>query len=438
MESRDDSAEVAEAKAFMDAFRKRATETSELHASDPGAGAGKSRLLIEISSSRPDDMVGTETPRAALTSLSFILRNLGVFQAVLIGRGKFSEVYSGRDAEGRANGHAIKVAKDAASLVSIKEGQAGTEAYALHLGAMYSKSGGSSPFLSSSILMAVPAAGGQYVAVLLMDEAKGTATEVVKMLAEGIKSDGSFSQPGLEMARDFVRAVLERLFPLHFLLIAHRDLKPANLLMKGVNVFLADPAFAMFSTSRHIPVPSPRASPPTPKRTPQLGSGRAQNILHGAIAGTDVRRSPPANQAQREIVRINASELETIFSKQFRVRDNAGTHVYTGPEFPYNRHLGTMTSSDFLPGDMWAVGIILLQILSGDKFKWMRDQTQKTTMADSSPQDFWVKYLCCSGMPSVDPAVLAAIDLVRGLLRADPAARLTCSAALAHPFLQRR
>jgi hypothetical protein len=212
----------------MDAFRKRATETSELHASDPGAGAGKSRLLIEISSSRPDDMVGTETPRAALTSLSFILRNLGVFQAVLIGRGKFSEVYSGRDAEGRANGHAIKVAKDAASLVSIKEGQAGTEAYALHLGAMYTKSGGSSPFLSSSIL------------------------------------------------------------------------------------------------------------------------------------------------------------------------------------------------------------------LSGDKFKWMRDQTQKTTMADSSPQDFWVKYLCCSGMPSVDPAVLAAIDLVRGLLRADPAARLTCSAALAHPFLQRR
>ena len=69
-------------------------------------------------------MVGTETSRAALTSLSFILRNLGVFQAVLIGRGKFSEVYSGRDAEGRANGHAIKVAKDAASLVSIKEGQA--------------------------------------------------------------------------------------------------------------------------------------------------------------------------------------------------------------------------------------------------------------------------------------------------------------------------
>jgi serine/threonine protein kinase len=422
----------------MDAFRKRATETSELHASDPGAGAGKSRLLIEISSSRPDDMVGTETPRAALTSLSFILRNLGVFQAVLIGRGKFSEVYSGRDAEGRANGHAIKVAKDAASLVSIKEGQAGTEAYALHLGAMYSKSGGSSPFLSSSILMAVPAAGGQYVAVLLMDEAKGTATEVVKMLAEGIKSDGSFSQPGLEMARDFVRAVLERLFPLHFLLIAHRDLKPANLLMKGVNVFLADPAFAMFPTSRHIPVPSPGASPPTPKRTPQLGSGRAQSMLLRATGGTDLQRSPPANQTPRAIVEIKPSELETIFSKQFRLRNNSGTHVFTGPEFPYNRDIGTMMSSDFLPGDMWAVGIIMLQILSRDTAPWTSEQMEKAAMANSSQQDFWLKYLRCSGPPSADPVVLRAIDLVSGLLRADPAERLTCSAALAHPFLHRQ
>ncbi len=141
MESQDDSAEVAEAKAFMDAFRKRSTETSEFQALDPGAGAGKSRLFIEISSSRPYDLVVTETPWAALTSLSFILRNLGVFQAVLIGRGKFSQVYSGRDAEGRANGHAIKVGKTTVSLVSIKEGQAGTEPYAMHLGAMYSKSG---------------------------------------------------------------------------------------------------------------------------------------------------------------------------------------------------------------------------------------------------------------------------------------------------------
>jgi hypothetical protein len=54
----------------MDAFRKRATETSEFRASDPGAG--DSRLFIEINSSRPEDLVVTSTPQAALTSLSFI------------------------------------------------------------------------------------------------------------------------------------------------------------------------------------------------------------------------------------------------------------------------------------------------------------------------------------------------------------------------------
>ncbi len=53
VESRDNSAEVAEAKAFLDAFRKKAKETSEFHASDPGAGAENSLLSIEISLSRP-------------------------------------------------------------------------------------------------------------------------------------------------------------------------------------------------------------------------------------------------------------------------------------------------------------------------------------------------------------------------------------------------
>ena len=97
-----------------------------------------------------------------------------------------------------------------------------------------------------------------------------------------------------------------------------------------------------------------------------------------------------------------------------------------------------MMSSDFLPGDMWAVGIIMLRILSRDTAPWTSEQMEKAAMANSSQQDFWLKYLRCSGPPSADPVVLRAIDLVLGLLRADPAERLTCSAALAHPFLHRQ
>ena len=438
MESRNDSAEVAGAKACLDAFRKRSAETSECHASNPGAGAGNSRRLIEISSAHKD-LIVTEIPRDALTYLSSVLRGFGVYGAVQIGRGKFSEVYSCRNDEGSRTGRAVKVSKTASSLVSIKEGQAGTEAFAMHLGDMCAKTGGLSPFLSASRLLAVPAAGGQYVAVLLMKEAKGTATELVTMLANGIMSHGSFSLPGLEKAGVFVQKVLERLSALHSLRIAHRDLKPANLLMNGDNaVFLSDPGMAIFPTSMHRPAPSlsPEKSPPTPRMPTPLATGRAIQIFQAAT-GQVARRFPPENQAGRSTLIIDPTELETIFSQQFRNRNNAGTHVFTGPEFPFKRNRGTMTSSDFLPGDMWAVGIILLRILSGDKVLWMKDTHEKTTMANSSPQDFWAEYLHCSGTPSADPAVLHAVDLVRGLLRADPAERLTCSTALAHPFLQR-
>jgi hypothetical protein len=210
------------------------------------------------------------------------------------------------------------------------------------------------------------------------------------------------------------------------------------LLRNGLALFISDPALAVLPTSVHGPAPSPGATPPTPRRPSQLGSGRAQSMLLRATGGTDVQRSPPANQTPRAIVEIKPSELETIFSKQFRLRNNSGTHVFTGPEFPYNRDIGTMMSSDFLPGDMWAVGIIMLRILSRDTAPWTSEQMEKAAMANSSQQDFWLKYLRCSGPPSADPVVLRAIDLVLGLLRADPAERLTCSAALAHPFLHRQ
>ena len=96
-----------------------------------------------------------------------------------------------------------------------------------------------------------------------------------------------------------------------------------------------------------------------------------------------MQRSPPANQTPRAIVEIKPSELETIFSKQFRLRNNySGTHVFTGPEFPYNRDISTMMSSDFLPGDMRAVGIIMLRILSGDTAPWTSEQMEKAAMAN--------------------------------------------------------
>ena len=368
---------------------------------------------------------------------------MGIFALTQIGRGHFSEVYSCRGADGHPTGRALKVSKTASSLDSIKEGQAGTEAWALLLGEMSALAGGLSPFvrvMPQMILLAVPVERDQYASVLLMEEGLRTATDDVAKLARGVHfPNGSFSPPGLKAAGQFFKEVLGPLSILHSLDIAHRDLKPANMLRDKDNfLVLSDAGMAVFPTLLHMPVPSPGASPPTPSMRPPIASARARSLLLSSAGPTAVSRSPPANQATRVTIHINPTELQTIFSRQFRNRDNAGTHVFAGPEFPFARRKGAMTSKDFLPGDMWAVGWIFLQILSGYNIRWMESSEEKSMLANSSPQDFWVKHLHRTGTPSMDPAVLCAIDLVRGLLKARPEERLTCSAALAHPFLLSR
>ena len=140
----------------------------------------------------------------ALTVLSVFLRGLNIFGLILIGRGHFSEVYSCRDSNGHPTGLVVKVSKTASSLDSIKEGQAGTEAYALFLGEMLALSGAQSPFVRVNrrlILVAAPAERGQYVSVLFMEEGVRTGTaDVLKLATEIHMPNGSFSPAGLKEA----------------------------------------------------------------------------------------------------------------------------------------------------------------------------------------------------------------------------------------------
>jgi len=373
-----------------------------------------------------------------LTGLSVVFRRWGIFSAVCIGRGHFAEVFSLRDREGNPTGGAVKVSTNASSLESIKMGQAGTEAYALHIGEMLAAAGGSSPFmrlLPWCTLLAVPLQRGVFASALFMTEALRSASADVQRIAGDMHTLNSpFSPSALQETKRFVQSALASLNQLHRLKIAHRDVKPANMLITESNqVVLGDAGMAVFPTSQHRPFSSPGSSPVTPQMS-RLGSGRAAAVYRAA-GGTGLRHSPPANLDPLIPIHINLGELTTIFSAKSRVRDNAGTHVYTGPEFPFSRSMGTMMSKDFLPGDMWAVGWILLQILSGNKVEWIQDGDLKRKMANCSSSQFWTDYLHLTGQPSADPAALCAIDLVRGLLQADPAQRLSCSAALAHPFL---
>ena len=96
------------------------------------------------------------------------------------------------------------------------------------------------------------------------------------------------------------------------------------------------------------------------------------------------------------------------------------------------------TRRDCFPPDIWAVGWILLQILSRYKIQllqYLHKSDDKKKLANSSQQELWTNYLLLSGPLSTDPEVLSVIDLAMVLLREDPAERLTTKQALAHPFL---
>ena len=140
------NAEIA--AAFIAEFIQNAGKTRALHESNPGAGDRNSRLTIETTYpahlTRPD----ISLPREVLNSIAVVLRGMGVRGAVCIGNGKFSEVFSLRDADGNRTGSAVKISTKTSNLDSIKTGQAGTEAYALLVGEMLAASGGGpSPFM---------------------------------------------------------------------------------------------------------------------------------------------------------------------------------------------------------------------------------------------------------------------------------------------------
>lgn len=440
------NAEIA--AAFIAEFIQNAGKTRALHESNPGAGDRNSRLTIETTYPAHLTRPEISLPREVLNSIAVVLRGMGVRGAVCIGNGKFSEVFSLRDADGNRTGSAVKISTKTSNLDSIKTGQAGTEAYALLVGEMLAASGGGpSPFMPQRMLslgctlLAVPLQRGAYASVLFLGEASRTATPDVQRLARAIHAGtGLFVPLALDETRQFLKSLLSSLNQLHRMGIAHRDVKPANILVKDSEaavpeIVLSDAGMAVFPTSQHRPFySSPGSSPVTPQML-RLGSARATAVLNRATGGTEVRLSLPPNIDPLIPIHIQQDELKTIFTSSFRVRDNAGTHVYTGPEFPFNRSKGTMMSTEFLPGDMWAVGWIVLQILSGCKVEWIQDADLKRKMANCSLSQFWSDYLHLPGVPSEDPAALCAIDFVRGLLLADPAQRLSCSAALAHPFL---
>ena len=96
---------AAEAAAVLAGFKRDSEHANALHKSNPGAGEGNSRLVIDITYPLGTSS-GFPLPRRVLENLSVVFRGMGVYRAVHIGSGHFGEVYSLRDGAGRSTGRA--------------------------------------------------------------------------------------------------------------------------------------------------------------------------------------------------------------------------------------------------------------------------------------------------------------------------------------------
>ena len=187
MDSRERAApSAAEAAAVLAGFKRDSEHADALHKSNPGAGEGNSRLVIDITYPLGTSS-GFPLPRRVLENLSVVFRGMGVYRAVHIGSGHFGEVYSLRDGAGRSTGRAVKISKTASSLDSLQGGQAGTEAYAMYLGGLLAAANGCpSPFPRLYNLLAVPIRPDSYVSVLFMEEAlRNTSADVKRRFERG-------------------------------------------------------------------------------------------------------------------------------------------------------------------------------------------------------------------------------------------------------------
>ena len=120
----------------------------------------------------------------------------------------------------------------------------------------------------------------------------------------------------------------------------------------------------------------------------------------------------------------------------------SGTLSYTPPEVIPKLEEGAkyLTARDYQPGDMWALGIILANVLGGSGIRLsLISAHDKKIFAQAEDRVIWRRL---NKLPAAfqDNVVLAqwidVMDLLLSLTREDPAERMTANEVLDHPFLK--
>jgi serine/threonine protein kinase len=338
---------------------------------------------------------------------------------------------------------------------------------------------------STSGAMALPSWGlgkGLYYPALLMEMAISTVYQESRALSKLFFSNpmGVVPDEGFVRLASFVKLVAEPLACMHRLHLAHGDVKEENILaMKvapGVDGYihftvdgkkwtgrLGDCSKSLcFGIEYHTesePVPTEAASSTTSAR--RQHSEVAQNEhqacqplqpdeeINPPAGMTGKRGTVPLGIPMRAIHRYNPvapstpreGESATI---RHKAPQYSGTLAYTPPEAMPTLQDGAefLTSRDYQPGDMWALGIVLANVLGGSNSLnlSMLGSHDKRAFAQAGESVIWQRL---NKLPAalqhdcVPPQWTEVMDLLQSLTRVEPAERMTADEVLQHPFLRK-
>ena len=339
---------------------------------------------------------------------------------------------------------------------------------------------------STSGAMALPSWGmcsshGLYYPALIMQMASSTIDQESCALSKSFFSDpmGVVSAEGFVRLASLIRLIAEPLAAMHSLNSAHRDLKEDNILflrvahsvqgyihfnMEGKKVTgrLGDCSKALyFGVEYHIDMDDS-----THKHDPAISESAIERPCHSLADPSlpnscDMEMKPPADMAGKAgtvplAIPMSAVHQQVPVAPSTQVTKGAsepavikrkaplysGTLTYTPPEAMPKFAEGAqfLTARDYQPGDMWALGIVLANVLGGSGVRQAHiGSHDKKIFAQAEDCVIWTKL---NKLPaalhkqSVPSQWTDVMDLLRSLTREDPAERMTAKDVLEHPFLK--
>jgi serine/threonine protein kinase len=335
---------------------------------------------------------------------------------------------------------------------------------------------------STSGAMALPSwsMGRLYYPAFVMQMAESTIDKESRGLSKRFFSDpmGTVLPEGFIRLASLLRLIAEPLAAMHSLNSAHRDLKEDNVLalrvLPGVQGYihfnmmgkkwtgrLGDCGKALyfgveFYTENEIPDSKGGAT----KRARAHLAASSGSVTHQPTLINEEMK-PPADMIGKAGTVPLAIPMSFIHQhvpvapSTQRKKDGAaavdlkskaplysGTLPYTPPEVMPKLVDGAkfLTARDYQPGDMWALGIMLANVLGGSGIRQSHlGSHDKKIFAQATDRVIWCKL---NKLPAalqeqhVPSHWTDAMDLLRSLTREEPSERMTANEVLEHPFLK--